>query len=53
MINVLPESQSETTGLFEQSDIGLYEINDAGTVLYGRISAEKTASRKILGSCRT
>ena len=46
MIKVLPNPQSAINGLFEHSDIGLYEINDAGTVLYCRTTAENLSSEK-------
>lgn len=46
MINVLPKLQPKTVDLFEHGDVGLFEINDAGTVLYYRTAAEKLFSAK-------
>ena len=44
MIINLPQSQPKAVNLFEDGSIGLFEIDDAGTVLYCRTSAEKPAS---------
>ncbi|MGI8556558.1 MAG: hypothetical protein ACR2LT_09425 [Pyrinomonadaceae bacterium] len=41
MISTTPNLPPETIELFEQGNIGLFEINDEGTVLYCRAFAEK------------
>ncbi len=46
MINITPNLQPKTVGLYEEESIGWFEINDAGTVLYCRTAAEKLFSEK-------
>lgn len=46
MTNVLFQSQTKTVDIFEHSDVGLFEINDEGTVLYFRTATEKPSSEK-------
>lgn len=46
MINDLPQAQPENVEIFKHSDVGLFEINDAGTVLYCRTTPEKIFSEK-------
>lgn len=41
MIDNLTNAPSKTPGLFEQSDMDLFEVNDEGTVLYCRTKGEK------------
>lgn len=46
MMNVSPSVSPTTLDLFEYGDIGLFEINDAGTVLYCRTSSESLSHEK-------
>lgn len=52
MLNILPNAQPQEFGLFESSNACLFELSDAGTVLYcrnntGVFSGEK--SRETIG----
>ena len=40
MTYILPDLQPKTIDLFEDGNAGLFEINDAGTVLYCRTAAK-------------
>ena len=49
MINILPDIQPQAADLFEYGNAGLFEITDAGTVLYcrtatGKLPYEKSAA---------
>ncbi len=41
MINAQQDSHSVTNGLFEQSEICLFELSDSGTVLYYRTNSDQ------------
>lgn len=46
MMNILPDMQPKTFDLFEHGNVGLFEISDAGTVLYCRTAGEKLSYEK-------
>ncbi len=46
MIDILSEIQPKASDLFENSNVGLFGINDAGTVLFCRTATGKLYSEK-------